>query len=255
MNYLGGKTRIGDQIASIINRNLASSAYTRAYWEPFAGSLGVMRHISPAVSRFGSDIHSGLIAMWIAIQRGWEPPRMVSERLYKDVRDGKIKVEPHERAFVGFGCSYSGKWFGGYSRGEGRNYADENARAAMYKMSRCKDVTFFCADFERAPPLPRMIIYCDPPYCCTTGYETDRTWSSARLWGRVREWASSGHMVFVSEYQAPGDFVEVWSKRVNVSTGGNARESRKRNTERLFVYKQDEPSISYDKQLSLFDFT
>lgn len=253
MNYLGGKTRIGAEIAAIINRNLAGSK--RAYWEPFVGALGVMRHIAPVAARFGSDVHSDLIAMWIAIRGGWRPPLVVSEHLYIDVRDGKIKVEPCMRAFIGFGCSYSGKWFGGYSKGEGRNYADENARAAVYKMSHCKDVTFFCADFERAPPLPHMIIYCDPPYAGTTGYKTDRAWSSACLWGRVREWASSGHMVFVSEYQAPGDFVEVWSRNVRVSTGVNARTGEKRNTERLFVYKQDEPSISYDKQLSLFDFT
>lgn len=250
MNYLGGKTRIGKEIAAVLNRNLIDTG--RAYWGPFVGALGVMRHIV-AKTRFGSDVHADLIALWIAMQAGWSPPRVVSPDFYAGVKNGNVHITPHMRAFVGFGCSYSGKWFGGYGRGEGRNYADESARAAAYKMSYCKDVSFFCADFERGAPLPNMVIYCDPPYSGTTGYKTERPWDAARFWSRVRGWARSGHIVFVSEYQAPDDFVEVWSKNVRVQAGINTRMGEKRNVERLFVHRSSEPDISYVTQLSLFN--
>lgn len=51
------------------------------------------------------------------------------------------------------------------------------------------------------------VVYCDPPYNETDGYGIE--FDSAAFW----EWARTrNYPVYVSEYQAPEDFVSIWSR-------------------------------------------
>ena len=61
--------------------------------------------------------------MWKALQNGWIPPNDISEEEYKYIRENKNE-NMALTSFVGFGCSFAGKWFGGYARSnDKRNYA------------------------------------------------------------------------------------------------------------------------------------
>lgn len=75
------------------------------------------------------------------------------------------------------------------------------------------------------------VVYCDPPYKNTGGYgiefNTDAFWE----WARTREYP-----VYVSEYQAPSDFVSIWSKEKRVLL--NDKSLTAPRTENLFVYKK-----------------
>ena len=53
----------------------------------------------------------------------------------------------------------------------------------------------------------------------------------------VREKSKQGHKVYVSEYNAPKDFVCVWQKETNSQLSANGViGGNKLSTERLFVY-------------------
>ena len=75
------------------------------------------------------------------------------------------------------------------------------------------------------------VVYCDPPYDGTGGYgiefDTDAFWD----WCRTRD-----YLVYVSEYQAPSDFVSVWSKEKRVLL--NRESLTAPRIEHLFVHKR-----------------
>ena len=47
--------------------------------------------------------------------------------------------------------------------------------------------------------------------------------------------AKQGHTVFVSEYNAPNDFISVWQKEITSSLGKDT--GSKKGIEKLFVHK------------------
>ena len=73
--------------------------------------------------------------------------------------------------FVGFGCSFAGKWFGGYARGHGGKlgYADTSKRSLLKKMNTMQDVEFQFADYKNLS-FKDCLIYCDLPYNNTTKF-------------------------------------------------------------------------------------
>src|SRR5690606_31591619 len=124
------------------------------------------------------------------------------------------------RAFAGFGCSFGGKWFGGYARGfkasgEPRNYAAEAGRRLRKLVAGLPEgATVVHAGYRSWSPYVHadVLVYCDPPYADTTSYGAVDPFDSDDFWQHVRAWTTErGAAVFVSEYDAPGDFVPVWS--------------------------------------------
>lgn len=229
MKYLGGKSKTCERIASYIN----TISDDMPYVEPFCGACWVTQHIASRV-RIALDIHPGLIAMWKKLQDGWIPPTLVTERMYKRAKNGAFDDRPHLKAFIGFGCSWGGKWFGGYARegkrGE-RNYALESRNGLLEKVPRLKNVYFACIDY-RDVSHSGCIIYCDPPYAGTTGYAND--FDSEEFWSYMRKW-SKNNIVIISEYKAPEDFNCILRIpiRLDVRTV-NGSEIR---VEKLFVHK------------------
>jgi DNA adenine methylase len=75
------------------------------------------------------------------------------------------------------------------------------------------------------------IIYADPPYAKTTGYKDK--FDHEQFWKWCREKKAEGHAIFVSEYDAPADFICVWDKQVNSSLTKNT--GAKKAVEKLFT--------------------
>lgn len=75
------------------------------------------------------------------------------------------------------------------------------------------------------------VVYCDPPYKNTNGYgikfDSDAFWE----WARTRDYP-----VYVSEYQAPDDFVSIWSKEKRVLLDRESLSAPR--TEHLFVHNK-----------------
>ena len=85
-------------------------------------------------------------------------------------------------------------------------------------------------DYKNLQIPDESIIYCDPPYMATAGYSGGV--SHDEFWQWCRERVYDGHKVYVSEYQAPDDFITIWEKSIQ-----NCISLDKKATERLFIYE------------------
>jgi DNA adenine methylase len=224
MKYFGGKNRLGKQIAEVIN-----SFSVQSYHEPFCGLYSVGRHVM-APKRSGADTHPDLIHLLQAIQTGWIGPYNITEAQYKELQ---IAPTSALRGFVGFGCSFGGKFFGGYARDKtGRNYATNAARSLIKLTPQIRNVTFFQQsyfDYVKGDAL----VYCDPPYKDTTGFSCG-DFDPDIFWKWVR-WLSQDTIVLVSEYTAPSDFEVIWEKLVRTDMN-NACNQKLSRVEKLFKY-------------------
>ena len=108
MQYLGGKSRIANSIAEIINENDC-----KVFVSLFCGSCAVETKVK-ASKKILNDKHPYLISMWRSLQEGWEPPDTITKEEYYAIKKD-LPYNPSLAGFVGFGCSFGGKWFGGYA--------------------------------------------------------------------------------------------------------------------------------------------
>ena len=228
---MGSKNRHAKELLPIILKDREPNQW---YVEPFVGGFNMIDKVGG--DRIANDINPYLIALFTAIQSGWIPPSNISVEEYKHIKNNKEQYPDYLVGFVGFGCSYSGKWFGGYARGnsnngEPRNYCDESKRNILKQADSLKDIVIDCGVYHDLSIPQNSIIYCDPPYANTTKYKDD--FDHDMFWCWVRDMKDQGHKVFVSEYSAPDDFKCVWEKTVNNTL--TKQTGSKQGVERLFV--------------------
>jgi DNA adenine methylase len=230
MQYFGGKQRTAAKLAAFMHPYVA---HRGAYIEPFVGGAAMMA-AQPAPVRVGGDANVALITMWRALADGWTPPQHITEDEYANVKRRQDPSDPLT-AFVGFGASFAGKWFGGYARGgEGRNYAANAASSLQKKAHGLRGVRWHSGDYRTCPLPSRAVIYCDPPYAGTTQYGAVGAFSWIDFWAWCLIKHAEGFAVFVSEYAAPPSFriaYEVATK-TDIRTNAAGKEPR---IERLFV--------------------
>lgn len=194
MQYFGGKARISKRIAEYINTHTHTQ-----YAEPFCGSCNVATKVD-IPNKILNDKHPYLIDMWKALQEGWIPPDVITEEQYKHIKDNQDKFK-HLAGFVGFGCSFAGKYFGGYARdGKGGNYALRSKNSVLRKIEAIKDAKFINKDYSDLN-FDNALVYCDPPYRNTTQYYKkllgDFDYDKFLEWVRKQ---SESNIVLVSEY-------------------------------------------------------
>lgn len=178
------------------------------------------------IPRYGLDVHEDLMLMWQALADGWGPPSDVTEEGYRSIMAG----EPCAlRGYVGFACSWGGRWGQGYARGtpglfgaadtlcEPRNYALSGVRSLARKMRHMSGVTFIQSDYRDIELTRPSLIYCDPPYF---GRKQHNVFDSGEFWDRMREWSGAGHAVLITEYAHPDDFEVLHVFDVKHSIGG-----------------------------------
>lgn len=224
MRYQGGKKRIAKDILKIILKDRKPGQY---YVEPFCGGCNVIELVEGP--RIAADANKELIAMYKALQRGWWPPQFISEEFYKQVQKD-LKAPPELRAYVGF-ISFGAKYFGGYPRGNSEFFMSY-WNSVTRQTKKLNGVEFFNCSYDQLGIPKESIIYCDPPYAETIGYKNTGKFLKEQFWNWLRFKRGQGHSVFVSEYRAPRDFKEIWSKRqiTNVDI-----KSLKEVTEKLFT--------------------
>lgn len=232
MRYLGGKSRLARKIANVLVEHIG---YHTHYYEPFVGGGSVLSEFSklaPNLPKTASDIHSDLILMWKAIQENWKPPTDIDESLYK-----KLKNNPPSplRGFVGFACSFGGKWFHGYARGRpGDNYAKQSRNSLLRKCANIQNCQFLNCDYSALNP-ENSLIYCDPPYANRTGY-ANKNFDHALFWNTLKGWKERGNTIIVSEYTAPPDIKLLTAFERNQELRSTAH-GRKSVKDCLFVLK------------------
>lgn len=223
MRYLGGKAKVAKQIAEIIGEFRVKG---QKYVEPFVGAASVFSLVpGPKV---GFDICPELISLLRAVRDGWDPPSKVTRDEYYEAK--RKPGPPWLQAFIGFGCSYGGKWFGGYASTEGRNYAAE-ARYALLKLRPgLSGAPFFVGDFLDYYA-DGCIIYCDPPYRGTTLPGKKAVFDYDAFWKKAASLAER-NTVLVSELTAPKDYPVLWESRL---TSTLATGTTKARIDKLFL--------------------
>ena len=67
-------------------------------------------------------------------------------------------------------------------------------------------IEFVCGDYRDLEIPSNSLIYCDPPYRGVRKYVGNVKFDSDIFWEVCRNWSKQGHIVFVSEYEAPTEF-------------------------------------------------
>ncbi len=233
MRYFAGKSKFAKRIARAI---LHHTPRRLEYFEPFVGGGSVLACMSKHfLASYASDNHCDLVLMWQAIMADWLPPTHVSEAEY---RQWKNQPSSAERGFVGFSCSFGGKWFGPYARfikpdGSMQNFADEGCQNLIDINSKLRNCTFERMTYDKIVFSPKAVIYCDPPYANT--YAGLRAFDTPKFWEWARGAAATGAHVYVSEFIAPLDWVPIWQFARPNMMGRLGR--GKRLVEKVFVHE------------------
>ena len=200
--------------------------------EPFVGGCNIISKMNG--ERYCYDINEYLIEMYKAVQNGWTPPAIITEEEYDYIKDNKDENKVLT-GFVGIGCSYSGKWFGGYARNKtGRNYCLNAHNSILKQLNEIRDINFSCKDYKELE-FDDCLIYCDPPYKDTTKYPIIGEFNTEEFWNVMRNW-SKNNTVIISEYEAPNDFQCI--KEINTKTDIRNRSGKRENrVEILFKFK------------------
>lgn len=208
MQYLGGKSKISKDIAKIINDEIGGNKSV-PFVSLFCGSCAIESKVETD-TKILNDAHPYLIALYKALQNGYEMPDSISREQYYWVKEHK-DADPALTGFVGFGCSFGGKWFGGYASNNRKEKYDKQTKNSLCRIIHSlSNAKFYNLDYRAVPIPDNAVIYCDPPYNGTTGYSTGK-FNSDEFWDYVRG-LSSTHKVFVSEESAPKDFECIWEK-------------------------------------------
>ncbi len=193
---MGGKKRIGKQLAAIIQKDIDDYGI-KTFRAPFVGMAGVTQHIDTNQLVI-CDLHPDVVAFWKKIMTSnWKPSMKLSKAEYEKWRAYK---KPHwMRAFAGFGASFGGSFFASYRK---ENVA-MNARsvirvAAVMRQKRVKILAPKSYDKHR----PKCnAVYCDPPYANTRGYSVG-DFDHDAFWKKMVEWGKN-NIVYVSERSLP----------------------------------------------------
>lgn len=225
MQYQGGKSRIANDLSRLITGG-------DTFVSLFCGGCAVEERVTGFSRMILNDSQPYLIAMYKGVQNGYILPESLTREEYAYIREHKDD-DPVLTGFAGFGCSFGGKWFGGFVQNTGHyNYIGGSRNSLTRTMEALGGAEFRCGDYRLCPIPPHSVIYADPPYKGTLGYNR-RKFRTDYFWEYMRVLVRNGNTVYISEMEAPEDFTCIWQKEF--------RRTLKKNqpitvTEKLFTY-------------------
>lgn len=232
MKYMGSKNRIAKHIIPIMLENYKGENF----YDLFCGGCNLIDKIPDIYNRYANDYNRATIKAMIMIRTCLkEIPKNNKEFTEEDYYKARDKfyegyITPFN-SYVGYAYSYSGKLWGGWARGEGRDYVAEAYRNAVKQSPKLHGITFTNLSYDDVEIKPNSLIYCDPPYKNTTKYKIDFDHDKFWDWCRIKH--KEGHTVYISEYNAPEDFKCVWSKEIVSSLTKDT--GSKKGKEKLFT--------------------
>lgn len=168
--------------------------------------------------------------MWKELQKGWEPPKEITRNYYNEYRskyNNRCEEDMHLIGYIGFAGSFGGRFYdGGYATNKGKqNYHLQSYNNIMRQLPNILGIDFRCSTYENLEIPPNSIIYCDPPYEGTKKYSNSGAFDHTSFWQWCRVIKDKGHTIYISEYNAPKDFITVWEKPVKCTLGINTKTS------------------------------
>jgi DNA adenine methylase len=203
------------------------------YVEPFVGGANMIECM--ANPRIGSDINPYLIALLRAIRDGWNPPDYITKDIYYHVKKHPDCYPPHYVGYVGFSASFGGRWFDAYATKTIRssNHVIERKRNLLKQVHKLQGIFFVNKNYLELEIPPKSIIYCDPPYNSGDNKYFSKI-NNKEFWQWVRQKKDEGHTLFISEYNAPPEFIRVLSLNHTTCIGCHTS-TQKKTEENLYM--------------------
>ena len=271
ISYQGSKSRFMKVLKPLIEDNLDEGM---TYIEPFGGGMNSFTPIN-ASKKIANDVNEYNIALWLllkeqgfnGVETEWSeylnilsncedkpngPNYLQARELYSDMKKDCLndggKYPKALLGFVAYACSFGGGWwngFIGYNEKKGENYVKEAIRGLKKHIDSAVNMEnsdFLHGNYDAIEIPDNAFIYCDPPYANTKKYATD--FNNEDFWDWCREIIETKENIklLISEYNAPDDFVCIWSKGVQNNMGNNTMSKN----EKLFIH---------NSQVSKFDLS
>lgn len=259
--YQGSKKRFLKILKPLIENNLEEGM---VYIEPFGGG---MNSFTPIIStqKIANDVNEYNIALWQelkekgfdGVEKEWseylntlsnceDKPNglnyLQAKLLYLDMKQDCLtnggKYPKALLGFVAYACSFGGGWwngFSGFNEKKGENYVKEainGLKKQLQTANNIEDSTFVNGEYNAINIPDNAFIYCDPPYSGTKKYSTDFDSESFWNWCRNIIETRENIKILISEYNAPSDFICIWSDRVQDKMGNNTMSKN----EKLFIH-------------------
>jgi len=244
MKYMGSKARFTKDILQIILENRFPNQY---FVDLFSGGANVVSMVDG--HRIANDKNKHLIEMFKGLQKGYERPNEISKELYNKARTEynngtNIEFDDFMIGWIGWMGSANGRFFdGGYSGksntkiGTVRDYIKEAIGNIENQIPKLNGIEFINLDYKEVVIPDNSIIYCDIPYKNTKQYLTSKGFNHLEFWDYARKLSTKGHEVFISEYDAPSDFICIWQKQAKSSLSANGQiGGNKLSTEKIFKF-------------------
>lgn len=231
MKYMGSKRLLAKHILPIILKDRQEGQW---YVEPFCGGCNTLSEVTG--NRIGADSHYYLIYLWQSVaQLKWLPPQTINNQEYDWIKRN-LNSDPALSGYVGFTHTFGSQWMRGWAKNtRGDDYSKQAYNSALKQFPKLRGVIFKHCSYENLKIPEKSIIYCDPPYSGTEKYRK-MNFNHGQFWEQAHNWVFDGHKVFVSEYNAPSDWVCVWSKEVNCNVNNKTTDPSK-PIEKLFVHR------------------
>lgn len=232
MKYMGSKRRIAKHLLPIMVGVAQSRGITK-WVEPFVGGGNMIDKVPPSFDRIGYDLNEHVIMAMIDIRdRAPELPDSVTEQEYNDMKGlPAASVTSWVRFVTSFGGIFESKLAA--DKVGKRNYSQEAKRNAIKQQPLLQGIQFIHGCYQDLD-VTNALIYCDPPYVNTAGYKTG-DFDSEAFFDWCRAQAAKGNVVFVSEYNAPDDFVCLWQGEIKTNFASSRTGATHNAVERLFM--------------------
>lgn len=233
MKYMGSKRRIAKDILPIILKDRKPEQW---YIEPFVGGANTIDKVEG--NRIGNDNQRYVIALYVALQNGWKPPKHIERDFFFNVKENKDEYPDELIGYLGTQLTFGCEWWGSFRRDNtgNRSYDIEAYNNVIKQQPNLIGIDFVCGDYKNLEIPQNSIIYCDPPYRGVRKYVGNEKFDNDTFWEVCRNWNKQGHTVFISEYEAPNDFECVWEKEISASANNSIKNGQGlKATEKLFT--------------------
>lgn len=239
MKYMGSKSRIAKYIVPILQQCIDKN-HISYYIEPFCGGCNVIDKIR-CEHRIANDLNTHLVALLSYVAKGGKLLDEVPKDLYDKVRSN-YKSNLYDDWYIGnigFLASYNGRFFdggyakSGYENGKLRDYYQESKRNLENQADNLRGIEFLNNSYELIDIPQLSLVYCDPPYANTKQFANSSNFNTDLFWENMRTLSLNSY-VFISEENAPDDFIPIWEQAVLRSIKSTNKSTA---VEKLYIYK------------------